>query len=418
MRLVENEKYIDSGIDWLRDIPVDWQVLRLKDISDIKTGSKNTEDNVIDGEYPFFVRSQTIERINTFSFDGEAILTAGDGVGVAKVFHHYTGKFDYHQRVYRISHFKGVYGRFLYYYMSENLYKDVLRLNAKSTVDSLRLPMFKNFAVVLPSVDKQQKIADYLDKKTAQIDKKVELLEQKIAYYMELRKSIVNETVCRGLDKNVALKDSGIEWMGKIPEHWEVKRMKETVTHLETGNRDKGGALDNGVVSISAEHISWNGAFKFDSLKYISNELYNKMNNGKIKLNDILLTKDGATIGKTAIVEKMYFDKMAINEHMYIIRTTLVPKLLYYILITVGLQQIQKTTKNSAIPGINSSFLSNVFIALPKARNEQEAIVEYLNKKTLVIDKVAKNMLQQIEVLRELRKTLINDVVTGKLKVN
>ena len=93
-------KMKETGIDWIPSIPENWNKRRLRFLVKITTGKKNTEDRIPDGEYPFYVRSQTIERINSFSFDGEGILTAGDGVGVGKVFHYVNGKFDFHQRVY------------------------------------------------------------------------------------------------------------------------------------------------------------------------------------------------------------------------------------------------------------------------------------------------------------------------------
>lgn len=185
----------DSGIEWIGRIPKHWKTERLKNVAQIKTGSKDTIDNVKDGKYPFFVRSQTVERINSYSFDGEAILTAGDGVGVGKVFHHINGKFDYHQRVYKISHFKGVSGRLLFYYMKNNFYKDALRFNAKSTVDSLRLPMFENFSLVFGSLEEQKTLADYLDNKNIQIDQILEKINIQIITFKELRKTLINDVV-------------------------------------------------------------------------------------------------------------------------------------------------------------------------------------------------------------------------------
>ena len=185
----------DSGVDWLGDVPEHWKVNRLKNLAYIKTGGKDTIDNVEEGAYPFFVRSQTIERINSYSFDGEAILTAGDGVGVGKVFHHVNCKFDYHQRVYKISNFRGVVGRLVFYYMRENFHKDALRLNAKSTVDSLRMPMFQNFTIAFGDIEEQKAIADYLDTNTAHIDRIVETINTQIEKLKELRKTLINDVV-------------------------------------------------------------------------------------------------------------------------------------------------------------------------------------------------------------------------------
>jgi type I restriction enzyme, S subunit len=183
------------GVEWLSEIPKHWEVKRLKYLAEIKTGEKNTENNEEDGLYPFFVRSQTIERISTYSFDGEAILTAGDGVGVAKVFHYINGKFDYHQRVYRISHFKEIIGKFLFHYLENNLYKEVLKINAKSTVDSLRLPMFQNFMVAIPPISEQTAIVRHIETETTKINDKINLIKQEIELLKEYRQALIFEAV-------------------------------------------------------------------------------------------------------------------------------------------------------------------------------------------------------------------------------
>ena len=114
MKYSEYPSYTDSGVEWLGEIPEHWETSRLKFLCNITTGGKDTENKIDAGEYPFYVRSQTVERINSYSFNGEAILTAGDGVGVGKVFHYVNGKFDFHQRVYMFYAFKKVVGRFLF----------------------------------------------------------------------------------------------------------------------------------------------------------------------------------------------------------------------------------------------------------------------------------------------------------------
>ena len=107
----------DSGIDWLGQIPAHWEIIPMRFLCKMKTGDKDTIMRDDNGKYPFFVRSPHIERINTYSYDGEAVLMAGDGVGAGKVFHYVNGKFDYHQRVYNFHNFKRVIGEFLYYYL-------------------------------------------------------------------------------------------------------------------------------------------------------------------------------------------------------------------------------------------------------------------------------------------------------------
>lgn len=160
-----------------RDYP-EWEEKKLGDIALICTGKKDTQDKVDNGKYPFFVRSQIIERINSYSYDGEAILTAGDGVGVGKVFHYMNGKFDYHQRVYKISDFsEDTYGRYVYEYFRVNFIREVTKYTAKTSVDSVRMEMITKMKIPYPVLDEQIKIANVLSAIDSKIDKEQEKLD-------------------------------------------------------------------------------------------------------------------------------------------------------------------------------------------------------------------------------------------------
>ena len=138
-------------------IPEDWNPDHIENFAQITTGSKNTQDRVEDGQYPFFVRSQTVERINSYSFHGEAVLTAGDGVGTGKVFHYINGKFDVHQRVYRISNFaESGNGFFFFLYFSSHFSNRIMQMTAKSSVDSVRRDMIARMLVPLPPTKAEQ----------------------------------------------------------------------------------------------------------------------------------------------------------------------------------------------------------------------------------------------------------------------
>jgi type I restriction enzyme S subunit len=189
-------KLKDSGIDWIGDIPVHWEVKRLKDLTIISTGSKNSEDYDNDGIYPFFVRSPNIKKINTFSYEGEAVLTAGDG-DIGKIFHYINGKFDVHQRVYCISDFNNkLNAKYFYYYLSSKLYNQAMINNSNSIVNSLRLPLFRNFEIIISSTKEEQTaIANYLDEKTGKIDAIVNNIGNQINHLKELRKTLINDVV-------------------------------------------------------------------------------------------------------------------------------------------------------------------------------------------------------------------------------
>ena len=147
----------------------DWVKYKISNICKIATGNKNTQDKEDDGLYPFYVRSQNVERINSWTFDGEAILTAGDGVGVGKVFHYSLGKIGVHQRVYILSDFN-CNGKFLYSYFSSRFYNRVKRMSAKNSVDSVRMEMIADMPISIPKEREQIKIGDLLS-----------LLDQRIA---------------------------------------------------------------------------------------------------------------------------------------------------------------------------------------------------------------------------------------------
>jgi type I restriction enzyme, S subunit len=156
-------------------IPNDWDIDIVGNHASIKTGTKNTQDKVDDGKYPFFVRSMKIEKINSYSFDGEAVLTAGDGVGTGKVFHYINGKFDLHQRVYQISNFSGgLDGYFFYLYFCTHFYDRIMSMTAKSSVDSVRMEMIANMKIPLPSRSEQHAIAITL----SEVDAEISALEQ------------------------------------------------------------------------------------------------------------------------------------------------------------------------------------------------------------------------------------------------
>jgi len=166
-----------------------WELKRLGDIAHIKTGKKNNEDKIKDGAYPFFVRSQTVERINSYSYDGEAILIPGEG-GIGSIFHYIVGKFDYHQRVYKISDFAyGNCGKFVYSYMLQFFNKQAVRNSVKATVDSLRLPTFIEFEFQAPSFEEQTAIATVL----SDMDTEITTLEQKRDKTKSLKQGMMQE---------------------------------------------------------------------------------------------------------------------------------------------------------------------------------------------------------------------------------
>ncbi|WP_368334061.1 restriction endonuclease subunit S [Phocaeicola massiliensis] len=170
-----------------------WKKGYFKDVCKITTGNKNTQDKDENGLYPFYVRSQNIERINSWTFDGEAILTAGDGVGVGKVFHYSIGKIGVHQRVYILSDFK-CDGKYLYQYFSSRFYNRVKRMSAKNSVDSVRMEMIADMPLYLPSVGEQHKIGKLL----ALLDERISTQNKIIDKFQSLIKGLAVALTTKG----------------------------------------------------------------------------------------------------------------------------------------------------------------------------------------------------------------------------
>jgi len=215
-------------------------------------------------------------------------------------------------------------------------------------------------------------------------------------------------------------KESNIDFIGKTPNDWNVYRLKFLLSALESGKREpeEETPFENGAFSLGGEHINWDGTLKLDNVRLVSEEFYNFMNQGKIKINDTLLVKDGATIGKTAVVKKKEYDKMCVNEHVFILRPNkkLNSRLLYYLIYSdCGFSQIKLTETGSAQGGVNSEFTSKVTFSIPEDSKEQKAIADFLDKKTTNINSLLEKDKHFIELLKEKRVALINHVVTKGL---
>lgn len=191
-----NAEMVDSGVEWCDKMPADWNIRRLRYLCKIKTGDKDTIMREDEGKYPFFVRSPKVERINSYTFDTEAILMWGDGAGAGRIFHYYKGKFGCHQRVYCFHNFSNdIYPQFLYYQLSEKFKEVFLGQTAKSTVYSVRLLMLKDFQIIFPTLAEQRNIVEHIKKTIKPIEKLIVLSEQKIKFLCERKQIIINEVV-------------------------------------------------------------------------------------------------------------------------------------------------------------------------------------------------------------------------------
>jgi len=387
------DEYKESGVEWLGEVPAYWDVRRLKFVSDIQTGDKDTVDAEEDGEFPFFVRSQTVERISTKTFDCEAILTAGDGVGVGKVFHYHEGPFDFHQRVYMMNNFRNVDGRFLFHYLKANFYKVALEGGAKSTVDSIRRPMLTDFPVSFPPCEDEQKaISSFLDVETSKIDGLVSEQRRLIELLKEKRQAVISHAVTKGLNPNAPMKPSGIQWLGDVPQHWGVIQLKWFST-LQRGYDLTKDEFEEGAVPVVTS-------------------------GGITGTHSVAMAKGpGVVTGRYGSTGHLFY----VEEDFWPHNTTLFvldfhgnnERFVWYSLQTVD---FASHSAKSAVPGIDRNDIHVLPVTVPPVV-EQIAIAQYLDDRTAKFDSLEAEAERAIDLLQERRTALISAAVTGKIDV-
>ena len=298
-------KETDAGL-----IPTDWTSCRIDAHATIKTGSRNTQDRVDDGAYPFFVRSQQVEQINSYSYDGEAVLTAGDGVGTGKVFHYIDGKFDVHQRVYRISEFsKSLDGRYFYYQFSTRFHERIMSMTAKSSVDSVRMEMIAGMSIPLPSVDEQHAIATAL----SDVDALLEELDRLIAKKRDLKKATMQQLL------------TGQTRLPGFEGEWESRSL------LEIADNQK--ALFDDGDWVEAEHITdqgirlvqtgniGEGVFVEKAVrKFIYDASFEKLKCKELKEGDVLICRLAEPAGRACLLPDIGENKIITSVDVTIFR--------------------------------------------------------------------------------------------------
>lgn len=289
---------------------------------------------------------------------------------------------------------------------------------------SLSQNILSNLPVILPDFKEQTVIAEYLDSKTQIIDKKASLLKKKIGYYQELRKSLINETVTKGLDPNVKLKDSGIDWIGQIPEHWEVKRLKN-IGNIETSSVNKKIEENEKLVKLVNYVDVYNNPSKeiWNSENFMTvsaSEL--QVRSKRLKKGDALFTPSSETIEDIGVSSIVMEDLESTLYSYHLIRLRFTYEFaIDFKKYMLNNDKVQYYFSHSAtgttrkILGLNTFY--NLPVVFPPSKKEQVQIGQFLKDKTTKIDQIIKNIQTQISILKEFRKTLINDVVTGKIKV-
>lgn len=411
VKIPEGYKQTEVGV-----IPEDWGFDKTQNLLKITTGNKNTQDKIATGRYPFFVRSQTIEQINSFSFDGEGVLTAGDGVGTGKIYHYVNGKFDFHQRVYLMHSFDNrIDGYYFYLYFSNNFYDRIMSMTAKSSVDSVRRIMIADMNVVLPPKQEQTAIATAL----SDIDDLIGSLE-KLIVKKEAIKTATMQQLLTGKTRlpEFATREDGSKKgfkqtdLGEIPKDWEVGTLSELSSYINDGTHYTPSYVQNGVPFYSVENVTAND---FVNVKHISFEEHNRLiKRCKPERGDILMTRIGS-IGKTRIID------WDVNASIYISLALIKPSdtiksqyMYEFSKSNLFRKEVEKRALVNATPQkINMAEIGQVQICYPQSKKEQTAIATILSD----MDAEIQALQQRLEKTRDIKQGMMQQLLTGKVRL-
>ena len=400
----------ESGIDWIGQIPEEWKVTKLKYVLLISNGKDYKDIEVEEGGYPVIGSGGVFARARNYMYDGDVVLLGRKGTIDKPLF--YSGKFWTVDTMFYSTALNGNNIKFMYY---SSLLIPFSYYSTATALPSMTQSDLNNHVLCLPSISEQQKIADFLDKKTAQLNKVKNLLEEQIQKLKDYRASLIYETVTKGLDKTVPLKDSGIDWIGQVPEGWGVKRLKDYVD-FQTGttppqsigvNQERKGVCWFKPGDFSDESIDLTSAEN-----YITSEIVNQQKLSVYPEKTILVVGI-ASIGKVGYSENSSYSNQQITALKVI--GQIFPKYLAYFMFSSG-QYIRETALYTVVPIINNQYLSSLKIVLPNLE-EQESIVEYLDRQIMQINKMIVIKNEQIKNINKQRQTLIYDYVTGKRRV-
>ena len=283
---------------------------------------------------------------------------------------------------------------------------------------NLFIPYLRLNQIIIPPLNEQKLIARYLDKKTEQIDTLVEKIQKKIELLKEQRTSLINHYITKGLEPNVEMKDSGVEWIGEIPKHWEMTKLKYLCPNgVQYGlNIDSDSYQENGVRFVRITDITSDGKLKETDGVYLSPD--NVPEEYYIKKNDILFSRSGGTVGKSIRIGDLNLDMSFAG---YLVRFSFKDSGLseFVKLITesgffwkwIDIQIIQSTIQN-----VNGEKYSNFSFPLP-SKDEQKSIVRFVQDKLNIIVKSIRNNESKTQLLLEYRQSLISSVVTGKVRI-
>jgi len=436
-------KYKDSGIEWIGKIPEHWEPVRLKYLVNdrLKYGSNDyTEDN--NPEHPRYIRitdfgddgklrpdtykSLPPDKAKDYMLKERDILFARSGATVGKtyLFKNYKRKACFAGYLIKASiDLNKAVPEFIYFYTKSPSYEQWKnRIFNQATIQNIGADKYNQLEIPIPGVSEQQSIATYLDRKTKEIEETIAKKQWLIELLEEERKATINEAVTKGLNPNVKMKDSGIEWIGDIPEHWETKRLKY-MAKIIFSNVDK-KYIEGEKESFLCNYMDvYNNQLIDSSLNFMkATAKKNELTKFKLQKDDVIITKDSERKDDMAVPAFVNdkFENVLCGYHLAILRSRydkLYGKFIYYIFLNQGIRnKFEKESRGITRYSIGLDILNKIEIPIP-SNYEQGNIINFLDIRTKEIDTSIQKIQNQIELLKEYRQSLIFEAVTGKIDV-
>jgi len=423
-------EYQVSGVKWLGEIPKGWTLRRFKYLfKEINERSnEGNEDLLSVSQYTGVTKKS--DKVN----DGNLLTTASTLEGYKKVYKNdlvsnimlawngslgfspFNGITSPAYSIYRLN--KGNNERYFHYLVRTEIYKAEFKRNSSGVIESrLRLYTddFFNIWSILPSLEEQTAIANFLDKKCGKIDQAISQKQKLIKLLKERKQILIQNAVTKGLDPNAKMKDSGVDWIGEIPMNWEVKRLKY-LAEIRYGLGQPPKEKEGGLPIIRATNVE-RGLIVEKGLIYVDPEDIPWDRNPELKENDIIVVRSGAYTGDSAIVTKKYANTIAGYDMVMTPKNVNATFLSYSMLASYVLfEQLYLQRMRAAQPHLNAEELGETLIIIPQD-NEQKQIVNHIETQSIKIDKAIALQQQQIEKLKEYKASVINSAVTGKIKV-
>ena len=411
------ERYKDSGVEWIGEIPEHWEFRRISHICTLGRGRVISKIEIAEneGEYPVY-SSQTendgvLGYINTYDFEGDYITWTTDGANAGTVFRR-TGRFNCTNVCGTLkSKENNLDLSYLTYALSLET-KRYVRLDINPKLMNNEMAKIR---VLFPPSDEQKAIANFLDQKTAEIDALIADKEKLIQLLQEKRQAIITEAVTKGLNPNVRMKDSGIEWIGEIPEHWTLSKIKY-VSLINNKTLSESTDDDYEIDYIDISSVTSIG--DIDGIQSLSYKDAPSRARRILSKGDTIVSTVRTYLKAIAFIENVQSNLICSTGFAVLTPLSkVVPKYLFYLMRSEKyVNEIVRRSVGVSYPAINASDIGALECAIPN-KDEQKYIVEYLDNCTTQIDQLVNDIQTQIQKLKEYRQSLISEAVTGEIDV-